>query len=562
MIAYAALVDLLGGRVICELNLVGDDTQQEQIDMAVDSYFALLQAGLKNECNPAEISGKATALCKINDITLLVCFGESISFEPEEFGKIESLMSEIKSRLGEKSARNVRGIFPDIALKHLQQSVNVFFISHNKPRRDNSSGKAIVKIFQSRIDKDKGSIHVGPFLIFTNKASAEEIDVEEIENIENYDIFVFVISSPIWPESLIKNLINDIRKSTGARILVVPGSDEYLEIARKYEEKYEILLCDSVSSDPQQLLVAVLAYSGFSHIQPEIALENWTIDVIEQPSESDEDELEEVESLGHQAFFVVDKLTGNPVYTYFYDQQSVLLDRIPNVVAAISALSVDPTASTTTSVVRTGNLNYAIIERNDLIFTLITGVSEDADAIRSKFAFLPDLYFDEAPEGIIEHSSPYSSPPFTLKLLATLPPDNLPGRLIPVRKNEPKWEKFKEESVKDFIHAIWNTIDGSNQISRMAVGEGPLLVIGALHLLKSLDAIDFKVKIEQGDIPILKTRDLTGIQLPYSNINSVLDFIDGSTSLGEISESTKIDVAVLRTVFRTLYMKGVIEFVR
>lgn len=542
-----------------QLDFTKGNLRSAQVDMAVDSYFAFLQAGLEDTCSTAEIGSNAVLLCKVNDITLLACFSDDKKIDDDQLESAKILSSQVKERIGEKSARKVRGIFPSLAREQFQKAVSIFFVSHHYPEIDNKSGQAVQKLLNSKHSSNESySVNVGPFSISYKHGIPSEITGYDSKSLEDIDVLVFIISNPIWPESIFDSVIRRFREHPDIPILVVPGSDDYLEITRKYEEKYEVILCDSVSDDPHRLLVSVLAYSGLSFEQPEIAMQKWRMDSIE--ASSDEHLREKEELLGHQAFFVIDKQTGRPVYTYFYDQQSVLLDRIPNVVAAISALSMDPDSSTKTSVVRTGNLNYAIIERNDLIFTLITGLKEDADAIRSQFAFLPDLYFDEAPDDVIKHENPYSAPPFTLKLLATLPPEPLPGRLIPQHKNEPEWEKFKEESVRDFIQAIWHTIDGDRPISRMAVGDGPLLVIGALHLLKSLGAINMKIDVRLEDIPVLQTTDPSHVKLPYTGIESVLDYVNGDNTLGDICNHTNIEIEVLRTVFGMLYNRGVIDF--
>ncbi|MHA2021144.1 MAG: hypothetical protein ACW96N_05480, partial [Candidatus Thorarchaeota archaeon] len=232
----------------------------------------------------------------------------------------------------------------------------------------------------------------------------------------------------------------------------------------------------------------------------------------------------------------------------------------PNVVAAISQFNLDA-SPTSTSVFSAGGLKYALIERNDIVFTLITGDKEDVEVMRERFSFLPDLYLDESPENKECSGELFESPPFTLKLLATLPPEDLPGRISPQKIQPPEWDSFESDLVKDFLQAVWSSLDGHKTISELTSSTGgPDMVMGAIHLLKRMEAIDWKVRIFPEDVPNIVSEISTDVRALYSHVDDIVALVDGQKTINAIGVQLGFEASVLLTVFGELHRRGNISF--
>jgi hypothetical protein len=267
-----------------------------------------------------------------------------------------------------------------------------------------------------------------------------------------------------------------------------------------------------------------------------------------------------VKELGHQAFFVVDRRDGAPRYSYYYDERSQLLEMAPNIIAAITSFKIDKTTPTSTSVFRTGDLSYITIERDMYVFTLVTGKHSEVEYLRERFSFLPDLFKDEVPDPIEDPTDLFRSPPFTLKLLATLPPQALGGRIAPVQTRALIWERFEHAAVQDFLEAVWQRLDGSLVMSRLVPGKNPEIILGAIHLLHRLGAIEFKLKLGPQDIPVLKNQPDEETMKLYETLNEILDLVDGELSIESIARAMDLQPSVLITVFAELDKRNIIAF--
>jgi hypothetical protein len=305
-------------------------------------------------------------------------------------------------------------------------------------------------------------------------------------------------------------------------------------------------------------MLSVLATSGYADMHPELAREKWSID--DSIDAEMDTALAKAETLGHQAFFVIDKTTGDARFIYLYDKDAVYMATAPNVVAAISQFNLDA-SPTSTSVFSAGGLKYALIERDDIVFTLITGDKEDVEVMRERFSFLPDLYLDEAPENKECSGQLFESPPFTLKLLATLPPEDLPGRIAPQKIQPPEWERFESNLVKDFLQAVWSSLDGHKTISELTNStSGPDMVMGAIHLLKRMEAIDWKVRIFPEDVPNIVSEIPADVRALYSHVDDIVALVDGQKTIDAIGAELGFEASVLLTVFGELHRRGNISF--
>jgi hypothetical protein len=191
---------------------------------------------------------------------------------------------------------------------------------------------------------------------------------------------------------------------------------------------------------------------------------------------------------------------------------------------------------------------------------LITGQSQDAESIRTKFAYLPDLFLESRPPKIENPDDLYTFPPFTLKLLATVPPYEWPRELIPSRLNPPEWNRFESDWMNEFLRTVWLSIDGSKTIDDLQTDDGPGMVLGALHFLKRIGAIEGKFRVFPNYIPVLLEEVDSTTKGLYSGLNTVIDYIDGKHTIGEIALACGIDQNVLITVFTELQKRGLLQF--
>jgi hypothetical protein len=236
------------------------------------------------------------------------------------------------------------------------------------------------------------------------------------------------------------------------------------------------------------------------------------------------------------------------------------LDTAPNIVAAISSFKIDKSSPHETSVFRTGDLNYITIERDIYVFTLITGKEADVEALRERFSFLPDLFLDEVPPLNEDPVDLFRSPLFTLKLLATLPPEQIAGKIAPVQKRALVWDRFEHPPVRDFLEAVWHRLDGSLSMKRLVPGKGPELILGAIHLLRRLGSIECVLRILLEDVPLL-TREPDAEELAlYSDLKNILVHVDGKLNIFKIAKKVNIDPSVLVTVFTELHKRQIIAF--
>ncbi|MFW9847310.1 MAG: hypothetical protein ACFFD6_11205, partial [Candidatus Thorarchaeota archaeon] len=446
MITKALLFDLLGPKVLA-IRSFTKDRLSDDFHLAIVDKYSELMSELAGKPAAAIIADSLVYFFRVNEATLVIAISDSPNPNDEEMEQVKTLgieMSDLVSRIPVRDAKNM---FLPLVEKKLRKKIYLGFVCESNPPAHNHSGRAVLSLVQKLSLENQPftrAAKIGPFDVHLTQMTLEDLEKSDwSEPLNQVDSFAIIISTPIPRPETIGEAIRKIRANTTGNLLIIPGSDSELEMARELESSYFLELCDSVSSRPSDLVLSVLATAGFVDMHPELARKKWTID-----SSIDEAQGEEVKRrkpIGHQAFFVIDKISAEPRFTYIYDEDSTFMATAPNVVAAISQFQLDQASPTSTSVFQAGGLKYAIIERGDILFTLITGDKEDVEVIRERFSFLPDLYLDESPENKESSEDLYTSPPFTLKLLATLPPEELPGRVAPKRILEPEWDRFDSE---------------------------------------------------------------------------------------------------------------------
>ncbi|TFF95100.1 hypothetical protein EU546_03890, partial [Candidatus Thorarchaeota archaeon] len=531
MIESAVLFDVLGSKVLATLEFSRVKDLDQLQELVIREYYNAVQAGSADARIDSQLDERAVSILKVDDTTLLVVVSSDIEPSPDDMEKAVALHELSRQNVESSSAREFKSEFKRLARSILQTKLRVCFVTNPDLSEKDFSGSAVEMLLKSSPEESAFSKHVamGPYLVQAMQTDYRTIELEEwSDDLSGIDMFALVASEPLPASDRIEESILRIRSQSESPVLVVPGSDDELEFARAVESSYGVDLCDSVSPKPTHLLLAVLAMSGYSEYHPELAYDQWVIDTsIDELPAAPKREREE---MGHQAFFVVDRRTGNAIYSYYYEEKSSLLEMAPNIVAAITSFKIDQTRPTETSVFRTGDLSYITIERDSYVFTLVTGRHGGVETLRERFSFLPDLFKDEVPDPMEDPIDLFRSPPFTLKLLATLPPVELAGRIAPTPRRALIWERFEHDQVGDFLEAVWQRLDGELTMSKLAPGKGPEIILGAIHLLKRLNAIEFKLKISPNDVPTILNRPNQEVLQLYENLEDILEYVDGELS--------------------------------
>ena len=562
LIASATLFDILGSKTLATLQFSQTDITEEFLQTAISEYYSLIEENSAQEFITTKIEDTAVSVLKVGDVTVLVVVSDSDSFSEDEITTIKKLDWHVTDEIEQASVREFKDNFVELAGKHLRIPLNVCLVTVEEPPPEDMTATAVELMI-----KNKGAnrnvlsrpIHIGPYNLRASHFFYDEVINEKwIEDWNQFSVFAIVVSGVLSEVDRVEEVVQKIHSRGDAKILVVPGSDEELEHTRDIETNLGIDLCDSVSTRPTHLLLSIMAYGGYSDIQPELARKRWIIE--DEVDKTKDTTIEEVEELGHQAFFVVNRDTGEAAYSYYYHEQSRFLEMAPNIVAAITSFKIDRSSPTETSVFRTGDLSYITIERNQYIFTLITGKDADVKALRARFSFLPDLFLDEVPPLNDEPMDLFRSPLFTLKMLATLPPEPLSGKIAPIQKRALVWDRFEHPPVRDFLEAVWHRLDGSLTMKKLVPGKGPELVLGAIHLLRRLGAIDCTLRIFLEDVPIVAMSPDDEVLGLYKDLDKILGYVDGNLTIFKIAKEMKLDPSVLVPVFTELHKRGIIIF--
>jgi len=560
MIVNAVLYDLLGSKALAHITFSRDTVSEVFLQRVVEIYYQLIQEDSDRDFVTTEIEGSGTIICKVSKVTLVVGVTDTGNVTDDDVELMTQFSDAVVKRVEQSSVRVFKEEFDSLAEDLLRERIRICFITGEDPSFEDKSGSAVEMLFKTRGLRERAYTFptaIGPYGVEIMRISHDEIiKADWSEELSDADVFALIVSPPIPTSDRVEQVVMRVRDDSSSELIIVPGSDNQLELAREYEEQYGLELCDSVSPKPTILLLSVMAIAGFSDMHPELALENWSVDTtVDQVITSDESE---DDALSHQAFFIVDRRTGEAAYSYYYEEKSRLLEMSPNIVAAISAFKFDPATPAETSVFQTGDLNYIIIERNEYVYTLITGKDADVEKLRKRFSFLPDLFLDEVPEVIDTPTDLFRSPPFTLKLLATLPPESIPGRMAPSQARALLWERFENAPLRDFLEAVWTKLDGTLTMSRLVPGKGPEIMLGAIHLLNRLGAIKFDLRIGPDDSPVLSGVPDDEVLSLYSRVDEILALVDGTRTIVDIANQLALQPSVLVTVFAELHRREIV----
>ena len=97
-------------------------------------------------------------------------------------------------------------------------------------------------------------------------------------------------------------------------------------------------------------------------------------------------------------------------------------------------------------------------------------------------------------------------------------------------------------------------------MKKLVPGKGPELVLGAIHLLRRLGAIDCTLRIFLEDVPIVAMSPDDEVLGLYKDLDKILGYVDGNLTIFKIAKEMKLDPSVLVPVFTELHKRGIIIF--
>ncbi len=565
MIRAAVLVDIRGPKTVAALNLTRNNSYESLLDLVLEKYYEMVDFdGIETATVPVLIGDIHVCFSRISESLIVVGIpNEEVGdLDGQDILAVSTICDEFRNNIKSRPPGALADDFIQICRRHLQKTIRVCLISNADLHREEGSSQVLNQILQN-LESFTGPysrpISMGPYIVEIAHQNIEELSrgLWPI-HLMHASVFVLFIEADSSFEEY-TTAVSTIQSNSDSPVLAVAISDAEWMSAQAVAAELKIQSHRVKSSLPTDLLLTILNASGLTDVSPDVARSKWSIDTDIDRKVIHKSTLSTPK--GHQAFVVVQKATGKPTLSYYYDKRSKILERAPNLVAAISSFGLEDMSSTRTSVFKAGDLNYIMIERNNLVFALITDTNQDVETLRERFSFLPDLYFDEMPGTVGPLDSPYEAPPFILKLLSVLPPVELSPRHVPFKIREPYWENFVSESVRDLLEAVWNRIDGATEISRLVTGNGPHLALGAIHLLKSVGAIGFRLNVQLTDIPYLVKRPSEDILQRYEWSEDILDLCGGMLTIEEIASVTGVEPRVLLVILSDLYARGQVNFV-
>ncbi|MBS3795166.1 MAG: hypothetical protein KGY80_09725 [Candidatus Thorarchaeota archaeon] len=564
MIHSVQLLDLRNLQVLAKVSYVKEETEETTLEDVLAQFYEVFEKHAPDSPFITSFDSKVAYVSPLSESTVLVCLGDKEPRDKNQLHRIRRLGNELVEEYEKKSGFDSQAILNELADRFLLKDIRLLFFSSRNPTFTNRTGRALAKL--SELKQRQESAFAGPFTIGPYRVQCITLNTRDSVNdlspceIGSVDVGSIVFSETQTTEETVERLAKRLHSELSVPILIVPGSDKELQACRGFEERFDLMLCDSASDDPIALILSVLAIAGFSDMHPELAMQRWRIESLEPATEPEETVANVSEPDGHQEFLVIDKKMAETRYAYLYEEATEH-QRAPNVIAAISTFHLDRD-SEETFVIRTGQFGYAIIEQDDLLFTLITGPNQDLEHIRSRFSRLPALYLEDPPPPLSNPSNLYEHTPFTLKLLATIPPYHWPSREVPARLDEPDWGRFRYPMMKNFLRAIWDSVNGENELEDITLDDQSKMTLGGLYFLRRMGAIETKLSISPDDIPILLKKPEDEFMKRYNEMEEILEMINGENSLDNIAEATNIEISIVTHLFTQMHKRGFVDFTK
>ncbi|MHA2085390.1 MAG: hypothetical protein ACXABL_14960, partial [Candidatus Thorarchaeota archaeon] len=333
------MYDLYGSKILTHGSFLRSDISEDFLGIVLDEFYRLVQDGGGGGIESLQVEGSGVVLSRVNEITILVGICDSSIPSPSDMEDMQALTNQVQDSIEKTSTRSAKDHFPMMFEERLKKPVGLCFITEPQPSSGNKTGLALTTL-KNRLEISDSEIYnamlIGPYDAEVVVISSEQAtDGVWLENEEKINAFAIVVSQSDSVKDTATEVITYIREHSTKPILIIPGSDAILEMARELEYEFDLELCDSVTTEPTYLLLSTLATLGMIDMHPELARETWRIETSEKQVQT-LDETVPVKDIGHQAFFVVDRTTGEAIFTYYYEAEERVFERAPNIVAAIT----------------------------------------------------------------------------------------------------------------------------------------------------------------------------------------------------------------------------------
>ena len=248
MIVNAVLFDLLGSKALASISFSKEKVTDEFLQSIVETYYQLMQEDSAREFVTTEIEGKSTCICKVSEVTIIVGVSDTIPISDPDIERMKRFQEASTKDILQSSVRDFKEEFTALADALLRERLRVCFIASKDPSFEDKPGTAVESILQNRGQKGRrysAPLLIGPYGVEVMRISHDElVKVDWSEDLSSASLFVLVISPPFPTADRVEQIVLRIRDESESQLVVVPGSDEQLELAREYEDLYGLDLSD------------------------------------------------------------------------------------------------------------------------------------------------------------------------------------------------------------------------------------------------------------------------------------------------------------------------------
>ncbi|MHA2359625.1 MAG: hypothetical protein ACXAB5_05090, partial [Candidatus Thorarchaeota archaeon] len=246
MIVNAVLYDLLGSKALASINFSRDTVSEDFHQRVVEIYYQLIQEDSARDFVSTNIDGSGTAISRISEVTLIIGVTDNDAVSDDDIERMKRFSEAVMKRVEQSSVREFKEEFTSLAEALLRERIRICFITGEDPSFDDKSGSAVEMLFKTRGQRGRSytvPAAIGPFGVEIMRISHDEIvKTDWSENLSSADVFALIISPPLPTSDRVEQIVMRVRDESSSELMIVPGSDDQLELAREYEEQYGLEL--------------------------------------------------------------------------------------------------------------------------------------------------------------------------------------------------------------------------------------------------------------------------------------------------------------------------------
>ncbi|MHA1485189.1 MAG: hypothetical protein ACTSPR_07720, partial [Candidatus Thorarchaeota archaeon] len=239
MIEAAALYDLRGTKVLASISFSKKAPSEELLQSVIQKFLELAEAETLDRCIQLEVNGWSVCIIQVDEVTLIAGFTSSSEISVDDIAAMQKLDEAFKKRTSETSRRDARQLFDDMVSDCLKTRLSICFFSASSPAPEDKSGSAVATLVKRLSDKFAPytiPVSIGPYNVAVMRHTTAEVPKTQwTGHLKQVNAFVFVVAPPLPSAHDLGEVIDRIRANSEATILVVPGSDDELEFARRLE---------------------------------------------------------------------------------------------------------------------------------------------------------------------------------------------------------------------------------------------------------------------------------------------------------------------------------------